>query len=84
VSKKPQTVKRKFNDLWLSDILRHPNKQNYILLQNQKKLAAARHLTYFRKRSLPYHLYADEIVFFVFAAPLTSVRLSKNLFFDSL
>ena len=34
--KKPQTVKHEFNDLWLSYILRYLNKQNNILLQNQK------------------------------------------------
>ncbi len=45
-----------------------------------KVLAAQGILTYCTKRNLPYHLYADGCVLFVFGAFLASASLSKRLF----
>ncbi len=41
-------------------------------------------LTYCTTRTLTYHLYADACELLVLTAPLPSVSLSKNQFFDRL
>ena len=49
-----------------------------------KKLAPQGVLTYCATRSLPYHLYANGSELLVLTPLLTSARLSKTEFFDSL
>ena len=84
VSKKPQTVKIVYDGF--EQLISYANLKYKDLLYtiSKKHACCASHFDLLHKPDSTVPMYADESGLFVFGAPLTSARLSKNLFFDSL